>query len=116
MIIVVDDDFVNEKTLNERQAIGTPSPPAGTAKLLEELLARTYNNVNGIYSIGLRFFEVYGPWGTPGTILHDMAERAVSPGKTGSPILSLEEDFVMEGKDNIYIDDAIDALMAAMQF
>jgi len=88
----------------------------GTAKLLDEILARSYNDLYGVYSIGLRFFEIYGPWSSPGTRIFELAERAIS---NDIPIIaqsiSQESDF-HDLKDYVYIDDAIDIILSAMQF
>jgi hypothetical protein len=75
-----------------------------------------------LYSVGLRFFCVYGPWGLPGSPIFEMAERAV----TGDAHL-LPQDVEFDVKttntavldhvwDFVYIDDAVDAIMSAMQF
>lgn len=94
----------------ETDTIGTPSSLRGAAKLIDESLAKMYSDMHGIYSVGLRFFTVYGPWSAPGSPLFEMAERAV----TGDTLLWDEKWSNIQ--DFVYIDDAIDALMAAMQF
>mmetsp|Transcript_17583 Transcript_17583/g.43253 ORF Transcript_17583/g.43253 Transcript_17583/m.43253 type:complete len:869 (+) Transcript_17583:107-2713(+) len=94
----------------ETHTISTPSSLRGAAKLIDETLAKMYNDMHGIYSVGLRFFSVYGPWSAPGSPLFEMAERAV----TGDAILWDEK--WTDINDFVYIDDAIDAMMAAMQF
>jgi UDP-glucuronate 4-epimerase len=94
----------------ETHTISTPSSLRGAAKLIDETLAKMYNDMHGIYSVGLRFFSVYGPWSAPGSPLFEMAERAV----TGdSPLWDSKWKNI---KDYVYIDDAVDAMMAAMQF
>ena len=47
------------------------------AKQIDEQLAKTYHNKHNIFSVGLRFSHVYGPWGNPGTEYYDLAEIAV---------------------------------------
>ncbi len=88
----------------------------GTAKLMDEILARSYNQLYGVGSIGLRFFEVYGPWSSPGTRIFELAERAIS---NDIPIIAQkmkeDEDF-HNLHDYIYIDDAVDIILSAMQF
>jgi nucleoside-diphosphate-sugar epimerase len=96
--------------LTETQPIRTPSSLRGASKLIDEILAKMYHDMHDIYSVGLRFFSVYGPWGMPGSPLFEMAERAV----TGD--LPLRDPEWKTIKDYVYIDDAVDATMAAMQF
>ena len=47
------------------------------AKQIDEQLVKTYHNIHDIFSVGLRFSHVYGPWGNPGTEYYDLAEIAV---------------------------------------
>jgi len=97
----------NPPPFSEDKPLTTPSDTAGASKLIDELLAQAYHDVHGIASIGLRFFEVYGPWGLPGSAIFEMAEKAVAGGDPGG-----NSDNVA---DYIYIDDAVDGIMAAMQ-
>lgn len=103
----------NPVPFSEDKPITTPSSLNGASKVIDELLARTYHQTHNIFSVGLRFFSVYGPWGVPGSPLFEMAERAVMQ----LPLTGVEESEVMDDvRDYVYIDDAIDALMAAMQY
>jgi nucleoside-diphosphate-sugar epimerase len=104
----------NPSPFEEERPITTPSSLRGTTKLIDEIITRTYQEKYGIYSIGLRFFSIYGPWGLPGTNLYEMAERAV----TEAPILTTttNSNNLDDVRDYVYIDDAVDAIMAAMQF
>ena len=95
----------------------------GTRHLVQEVLARKYAELYGIYSIGLRFFQVYGEWSSPHNALFQFAENVVL--KSGSPVLAApimdQEDnggccWWKEERDYIHVDDAVDALLAAMQF
>ena len=96
--------------LTETQPISTPSSLRGASKLIDESLAKMYHDMYGVYSVGLRFFSVFGPWSAPGSPLFEMAERAVTGDK------SLWDPHWKSIKDYVYIDDAIDATMTAMQF
>lgn len=106
-------DYKNPVPFSEDKPITTPSSLHGASKVIDELLARAYHEQYGIFSVGLRFFSVYGPWSVPGSPLFEMAERAV----TDSPVVTLEEsDVLSDVRDYVYIDDAVDAIMAAMQY
>jgi len=50
---------------SELDAVDNPISLYAATKIMNELQARTYNNLYGIDMIGLRFFTVYGPWGRP---------------------------------------------------
>jgi len=141
--------------LEEKQTLSTPSSLRGASKMIDEMIAKLYYDSKGIYSVGLRFFSVYGPWGVPGSPLFEMAERAVAGefdyldnqhetsnfhfGLNGIDIADKNKndgdgdgDGNGDGDDNdektsdhswkkaihdfVYIDDAVDAIMAAMQF
>lgn len=100
----------NPSPFQEELPITTPSTLRGTTKLIDEILARSYQEKYDINSVGLRFFPIYGPWGLPGTPLYEMAELAVKHDPI-SPLLGALDDV----RDYVYIDDAVDAIMAAMQ-
>jgi nucleoside-diphosphate-sugar epimerase len=133
--------------LEEKQTLSTPSSLRGASKMMDEMIAKLYYDTKGIYSVGLRFFSVYGPWGVPGSPLFEMAERAVAgnldglddhqetsnfhSGLNGIGIADKNNNDGYEDSDNekssnhswkksihdfVYIDDAVDAIMAAMQF
>jgi UDP-glucuronate 4-epimerase len=130
---------ITNMQLEEQMTLSTPSSLRGASKLMDEVMAKLYHDMHDIYSVGLRFFSVYGPWSAPGSTLFEMAERAV----TGNPTLFSQATDSSDGDDNdhdqandnghandndhehehdkdirdyVYIDDAVDAIMAAMQF
>ena len=98
----------------ETMDISVPSSLRGASKVIDETYAKLYYDMHQVYSVGLRFFDVYGPWATPGSTLFELAERAVS----GETLISTTEQRTdTKGvRDYVYIDDAVDAIMSAMQF
>jgi len=127
--------------LEESQALSTPSSLRGVSKMMDEMIAKLYYDTKGIYSVGLRFFSVYGPWGVPGSPMFEMAQRAVSGelnglnnkfetsnyhgingnDQKGDEDVNENEKFPTDSwkkqkHDFVYIDDAVDVIMAAMQF
>lgn len=51
--------------LKESQDLSKPESYYAATKIMNELMAHTAFKVDGVSSIGLRFFTVYGPWGRP---------------------------------------------------
>ncbi|KAL7540075.1 hypothetical protein ACHAXR_009836 [Thalassiosira sp. AJA248-18] len=104
----------NPPPFQEDKPITTPSSLHGTAKLIDEVLASAYHSTHGIYSVGLRFFPVYGPWDAPGSEVFDLAERLAALNDNSA----VYEDAIFDEdvKDYVYIDDAVDAIMSAMQY
>ena len=103
--------------LEEGMTLSTPSSLRGASKLMDEVLAKLYHDTHGIYSVGLRFFSVYGPWSAPGSTLFELAERAVTGSRsTDASSNNDDDDKDKDIRDYIYIDDAVNAIMAAMQF
>jgi len=137
-------DYDEEQPLNvwvESQTLSTPSSLRGLSKMMDEMIAKLYYDTKGIYSVGLRFFSVYGPWGVPGSPVFEMAQRAVSGELNGLNNkfetsnyhgINVPQQETTDGTkmgdtpstdrwkrkkhDFVYIDDAVDAIMAAMQF
>ncbi len=55
--------YGNSKSFIEKNSKLDPTSIYAASKVANEYLAKTYNNLYNISSIGLRFFTVYGPWG-----------------------------------------------------
>ena len=93
--------------LQETMTLSTPQSLRGASKLMDELLAKLYHDEHDVFSVGLRFFSVYGPWTVPGSPFFEMAQRAVQG--------QLTEATDTSTMDFVYIDDAVDAILLAMQ-
>ncbi len=55
----------NDSPYSETQIVNNPINVYAKTKISNELMAKTYSNLYGFETIGLRFFTVYGPWGRP---------------------------------------------------
>ncbi|KAL3777440.1 hypothetical protein ACHAW5_004953 [Stephanodiscus triporus] len=109
----------NPPPFREDLPVTTPSSMHGTAKLIDEVLASAYHSTHGIYSVGLRFFNVYGPWNSPGTVVFDLAERAIALNadpSVGPDDVGLDPHHEEDVNDYIFVDDAVDAILGAMQY
>lgn len=116
------DKQPNPLPFREDKPITTPSSLHGASKLIDEILASAYHSTHGIFSVGLRFFPVYGPWGNPGTDIYDLADDLCSRNFDDKDKNSIHDEnnmmdkFDEDIKDYVYIDDAVDAIMSAMQY
>jgi nucleoside-diphosphate-sugar epimerase len=115
--------------------------PYAACKAMEESLVHSFASRYNFSHVGLRFSTFYGPAGSFGTDIHDMAERAtLGP---NMPILLPEGATILEGgsskatasstknenrawwdwvhtqttnTDLMYVDDATEAILAAAQY
>ena len=102
----------NPPPFKEHLPITTPSTLRGASKLMEEIMVSAFHSTHKIPSVGLRFFEVYGPWSTPGTEVFDLVEKLA----VESDVVVNEDKYDLDVKDYVFIDDAVDAIMSAMQY
>ncbi len=82
----------------------------GATKKSNEVMAHAYAHLHGLRLTGLRFFNVYGPWGRPDTA-PTLFSRALF---AGEPI-----DLFAEGKnrrDFTFIDDVVDGLLKILLY
>jgi len=101
---------LNKKVpFSESDPIETCNSPYACSKLAMEIFSKTYHQLYGLKSIGLRFFTVYGPRGRP-----DMA-----PYKFMKAIKE-EKEFEKYGdgttsRDYTYISDIVDGIFGALE-
>lgn len=94
----------NTLPYNEKQNIDKPLNFYAQTKITNELMAKTYFNIYGFRSVGLRFFTVYGPWGRPDMAYYKFTKsifegRSIHLHNNGSHL-----------RDFTYIDDIIDGI------
>ncbi|CAJ1940581.1 unnamed protein product [Cylindrotheca closterium] len=91
-----------------------------TTKLIDEILADAYYLKSDFPSVGLKLpSTVYGPWGQPGSFVHDSVEWAARSWND-------TEDFVLPANltgngstgqlDMLYVDDVVEAIVGAIQY
>jgi len=80
-------------------------------KLADEVLADTYHSIFGIYSVGVRIppNSVYGPWDYDASDMYKIMERAIHGNHSSV-------DHLKGTQELIYVQDAVEAILAAMQF
>lgn len=78
-------------------------------KKANELMAYTYSHLYQLYTTGLRFFTVYGPWGRP-----DMAPMLFAKAITeGEPIKVFNNGDL--SRDFTYIDDIVEGVIRVIE-
>ena len=99
----------NTKTpFSESDNVDNPISIYAVSKLTNELMAKSYYNLFGLKSTGLRFFTVYGPWGRP-----DMAYFLFTKKIFEDKKIKLFNSGNMF-RDFTYVDDIILGLKAAI--
>tara|TARA_Y100000389_G_scaffold204928_1_gene260919 strand:+ start:12863 stop:13915 length:1053 start_codon:yes stop_codon:yes gene_type:complete len=101
---------LNKKVpFSESDVVSSCNSPYACSKLCMELYARTYKQIYGLNTTGLRFFTVYGPRGRPDMapykFLHAIAQENRFK-KFGDGTSS---------RDYTYIDDIVDGILLAFK-
>ena len=97
--------------LNQEQPFTTvqktdrPISVYAATKKMNELLAHSYSHLYKIYTTGLRFFTVYGPWGRP-----DMAPIIFAKSIIERTPIQIYNDGKMY-RDFTYIDDIVQSIV-----
>ena len=94
---------------SEEHSVANPTSIYAATKISNELMARSYYNLFGLKSTGLRFFTVYGPWGRP-----DMAYYIFTKKIFENKKIELF-NFGNNSRDFTYIDDIVQGIISAMK-
>lgn len=86
---------------NENDDVNHPISLYAATKKSNELMAHTYSHLYNLYSTGLRFFTVYGPWGRPDMAYFKFTEAIIK----NKPIQVYNQGHLK--RDFTYIDDII---------
>ena len=94
----------SSQPFSEKAACDSPESYYASTKRSNELMAMSYYKTEGISSIGLRFFTVYGPWGRP-----DMAPMLFA--KAGSANQTIKVfNHGKQQRDFTYIEDIVEGI------
>ena len=94
----------SEQPFSEVAACDSPESYYASTKRANELMAKSYFHTEGLASIGLRFFTVYGPWGRP-----DMAPMLFA--KAGSTHQTIKVfNHGNQKRDFTYVDDIVEGI------
>jgi nucleoside-diphosphate-sugar epimerase len=88
-----------------------PLSPYAVAKLTGELYCRAFNNVYGLETIALRYFNVFGPRQNPASMYSGVISRFIDALMTGqTPVIYGDGE---QSRDFTYIDNVVDANIKA---
>lgn len=99
-----------ETPFREESDTSRPLSFYGATKKSNEVMAHSYSHLHGLNITGLRFFNVYGPWGRPDTAPTLFAQRIFA----GEPI-----DLFAGGdhrRDFTYVGDVADGVLKALLY
>jgi len=94
---------------SESDNVDNPISIYAASKKANELMAKTYNELYNLKSIGLRFFTVYGPWGRPDMAINIFTKKI----QQGKPIKIF--NFGNMERDFTYIDDIVKGICSAIR-
>jgi len=90
-----------------------PLSPYAVAKLTGELYCRAFNNVYGLETIALRYFNVFGPRQNPASMYSGVISRFIDALMTGqTPVIYGDGE---QSRDFTYIANVVDANIKAAQ-
>ena len=94
---------------SESDNVDNPISIYAASKKANELMAKTYNELYDLKSIGLRFFTVYGPWGRPDMAISIFTKKILK----GKPIKIF--NYGKMGRDFTYIEDIVFGIRSAIK-
>jgi UDP-glucuronate 4-epimerase len=92
----------------ENEKLDQPLSYYAATKQANELMAHSYSNIHGISTIGLRFFNAYGPWNRPDMALTIFAKAMAE--RKEFPLYNNGESI----KDFTYVEDIAEGVVACL--
>lgn len=84
-----------------------PATVLGASKTAAAALLHAYSRLHGLHTVEIRLFTPYGPWERPGRLVPHVVLSALR----GEPVELAGGD---QERDFLYVDDAVDALVRAL--
>lgn len=98
--------------LKERELVA-PESPYGLTKLNNEYYARFHHQAYGTSSVGLRFFNVYGPGQKPDSAYAGVISIFMDRAMNGKPVTIYGDG--SQVRDFVYVGDIVDALITSAE-
>jgi len=106
--------YGNTPVLPKREdMLPSPQSPYGVSKLAEELYLKVFNDLYGLNTVALRYFNVYGRRQDPNSEYAAVIPKFIHWALEGKP-LRIEGDG-LQTRDFTYIDDVVEANILAME-
>ena len=99
----------SKQPFSESEPCDSPESYYAATKRANELMAYSYSKTEGLKSIGLRFFTVYGPWGRP-----DMAPMLFAHAAYNKNTIDVF-NYGKQKRDFTYVDDIIEGIYALVK-
>lgn len=94
----------SSQPFSEKEPCDAPESYYAYTKRANELMAKSYFHTEGLSSIGLRFFTVYGPWGRP-----DMAPMLFAKAGIANQTIQIFNHGKQE-RDFTFVDDIVEGI------
>jgi nucleoside-diphosphate-sugar epimerase len=106
--------YGNQPTLPKVETMRPdPLSPYAVAKLTGEYYCRAFNNVYGLETLSLRYFNVFGPRQNPASMYSGVISRFIDSLLTGKPAVIYGDG--EQSRDFTYISNVVDANIKASQ-
>jgi len=99
----------SKKLLKESDNTNLPMSMCATTKKSNELIAHTYSHIHNIKTVGMRFFNVYGPWDKPCSSVYIFTKKIIN----NKPITIYNNGKTI--RDFTYIDDVVKSIYLLMK-
>jgi len=100
-----------ELPLSEASPVG-PISPYGLEKLIDDQYAALYASLYGLSTLGLRYFNVYGPRQDPRSPYAGVISKFVDAVRTGQPVRIFGDG--LQTRDFVYVKDIAEANRRAL--
>jgi UDP-glucuronate 4-epimerase len=98
----------NETLLREDMPTDRQESLYGATKKSNEIPAASYSSTFGLYTAGMRFFSVYGPWGRPDSVLWHFCRNITE----GRPVKIFGDG--TQKRDFTFVSDVVDGILAVL--
>ena len=99
----------NKVPFHEDARVDDPVSFYAATKICNEIFAKSYKNIYGMNTVGLRFFTVYGPWGRPDMAVFKFTKKILE----GSTIELYNSG--RNKRDFTFIDDIVEGIVRVIE-
>jgi UDP-glucose 4-epimerase len=103
----------HENTMLAEYLPAKPISSYGADSVGAELHARIARAVHGVPAIGMRLFNIYGPWQSPQAVYASAVTTFCDAIRNRRPITIFGDG--LQTRDFVFVDDAVEAMLAAME-